>query len=295
MATSITDIKYLAFKGCGVCGEGYLGSLEVLEQNGIPRQLKGVAGVSAGSITAGLISLGYTSSELNAIMAATDLKDFCDKWNPIGLLRSYGLYKGNYFLNWIKDKIEKKTGNPNSTFADFNRLGLIPLSGIACSSDDGIPCKFSLETTPHTVVAEFIRASMSIPEFFEEFIFTTGEYKGKPFIDGGTMENYPITMFDESCKCSNDSVLGLFPYDVNVRKEYKPIGKWQPLKKAARYFEMIMDAQDANDFSNPLIMERTIIIDTHGISATNFDITVEQKTILYNSGKTAVLNYLKKL
>lgn len=67
------DVEYLVFQGGGGKGVAYLGALEALEELGIlpfnsqnsNSNLKGIAGTSAGAITALLIAMGYTTKEID--------------------------------------------------------------------------------------------------------------------------------------------------------------------------------------------------------------------------------------
>lgn len=67
------DIEYLVFQGGGGKGVAYAGVLKALEEKGVlpftpgaPKEIKGIAGTSAGAITALLLSMGYTSDEIDA-------------------------------------------------------------------------------------------------------------------------------------------------------------------------------------------------------------------------------------
>ncbi|QCO54680.1 hypothetical protein EOK75_02015 [Pseudorhodobacter turbinis] len=75
-----THIKYIAIQGAAGKGAAYIGALQALETLGILAfdtnekasrnfsQLKGIAGTSAGSITAVMLSLGYTAAETNEMV-----------------------------------------------------------------------------------------------------------------------------------------------------------------------------------------------------------------------------------
>ncbi len=68
----------LVFKGGGPKGIAYLGVQASLENHNLLRDLKRVAGTSAGAINAMLLALGYSSSEVRHELTAVDLKDFLD-------------------------------------------------------------------------------------------------------------------------------------------------------------------------------------------------------------------------
>lgn len=280
----LSKVEYLSLKGGGVCGQAYLGAAKALTTLGIYQRLKGVAGCSAGAITAMSIALKYTAAELYDIWTKVDYKSFKDGFNPLREIGNGGIYKGEVLFDFIKLQVKNKTGNELSTFADFKRLGCLNLVVYACDHDTATLVKFSAELTPNTIVAEAVSASAAIPEFYHRRELTAGEFKGHRFIDAGTMYNYPIDAFED-----NGNVLGLFLYDVNYKKVYDPIPKGEPVKRIERTFEMFSLGQDTVILNSQSIMKKTIIIDTHGISATNFDITPAESNRLITSGELAIL------
>ena len=72
---------HLVFQGGGVRGIAYIGALkELINSKALDLlQVKHVAGTSAGAITALLLSLGYTVSEIDKEMQALDFMSFLDK------------------------------------------------------------------------------------------------------------------------------------------------------------------------------------------------------------------------
>src|SRR5215218_10897337 len=93
----------LVFEGGGVKGIGLAGAFAALEQRGF--RPKGVAGTSAGAITAALVGAGYSSAELDEILLDVPFADFKDEgWEDrlpligraIGILRDRGIYEGKF-------------------------------------------------------------------------------------------------------------------------------------------------------------------------------------------------------
>ncbi|OGN72108.1 MAG: hypothetical protein A3G30_02025 [Chlamydiae bacterium RIFCSPLOWO2_12_FULL_49_12] len=68
----------LVFQGGGAKGIAYVGAQYYLERHRLLREVRRVAGTSAGAIHAMLVALGYSASELKEILGKTDLKDFLD-------------------------------------------------------------------------------------------------------------------------------------------------------------------------------------------------------------------------
>jgi len=178
-------IKNLVFKGGGVLGIAYAGVIDALEEKKVLQHVERVAGTSAGAIIAAFISLKYTSTDILKVVATTDFKSFEDGWNPLRLSTKYGLYKGDAFLSWMKKCIAYKGLSENATFADFEKADMLGLHVFAADLNEHILKEFSATKTPHTIVAEAIRASISIPLFFEAWTFSNNIPDNHIYADGG--------------------------------------------------------------------------------------------------------------
>lgn len=283
-------IENLVFEGGGVRGIAYAGALQVLENNGMLQSIERVAGTSAGAITAALVSLNYKAEDITKVVQNTNFKDFEDHWNPLAIPTHYGLYKGDFLLSFIKSFIKNKGVNPNATFEDFKKEGCKDLKVFSSDLNMQIAREFSFEKTPNTIVAEAVRASMSIPLFFRAWTFTNNIPNNHIYVDGGLTYNFPITAFDTNEM--NPKTLGLHfgnsqPQDNNNLK-YDEL-----ITYVKTVFNMLLSSQIIDFKHNPSEKERTIMIDDLGISATKFDLTEAEKTSLYNSGKSAVHSFIK--
>jgi len=280
------NIENLVFKGGGVLGIAYAGALQVLENHNLLDNIKGVAGTSAGYIVATLVSLKYTAPKIKEIVAATNFKKFEDHFNPLRIVTKYGLYEGDYFLNWLKGIIKEKTGDENITFAALAAAGYRDLHVFSTDLNTKNIREFSKTHTPNVVVAEAVRASMSIPFFFEAWKFTDNNPDDHLYVDGGTVYNYPITAFTPI-----ENTLGFFLY--SKREQATDLGYNSIIHYVKDLFETLMNAQNI-DFNKDSIENKvTVKIDDLGISAIDFDITDAQETALYNSGFNATEAYLK--
>ena len=89
------EIKYLAFEGGGGKGFAYVGALEELEERKILEftdapggfhklkpKIRGIAGASAGAITALLVSCGFNSTRIREWMKKTRFEGFFDPPDP---------------------------------------------------------------------------------------------------------------------------------------------------------------------------------------------------------------------
>ncbi len=71
-------ITNLVFQGGSVKGIAYVGALEVLEETLDMKQIKRVAGTSAGSITAALLAVGCNTAQIRELLLEFDFKEILD-------------------------------------------------------------------------------------------------------------------------------------------------------------------------------------------------------------------------
>jgi NTE family protein len=318
MPTHDYPYKNLVFEGGGVKGVAYGGVFEVLEQRQITPQIESVAGTSAGAITATMMSLNYSAAEFLKIMTTLDFKKFedgCDLIGPIRLIRHFGWFKGNYFLNLMESYIAEKTGdgqklgdgrNGRATFRDlvekyadrhFKRLYVF-----GTNLTQQAVQKFSYETTPDVAVADAVRISMSIPFFFEARYF---EQNGSndAYCDGGVLNNYPIDTFDEQHtevdpdsghqmlhRTPNRETLGF--HFVDPSQAASPINSLRSFTGGV--IDALLDIQDILLKTNPGDERRSVFINDLGVKFTDFELSDQTKQALIEQGRKATVEYLDK-
>jgi NTE family protein len=289
----MSTITNLVFEGGGVKGIAYAGALQVLEGQGILQQLQGVAGTSAGAITACLLSLRFSAGEVHQMVSSMDFSSFADHENIIDKYKYYGMHPGEAFLDWLKSAIQQKGLSPDLTFQDLKDKGLLDLRVYACDINARKLQEFSLRETPTVKVAEAVRASMSIPLYFNAWQFPDHNPNAHLFVDGGMVYNYPIFAFDEGGD-ANMSVLGFRLEDIHAVRKPADFGFGSWISYVKNTFETLLDSQTMISHRDPDEITRTVTIDDLGIPATDFDITAEQKTALFNAGVTATEVWVKK-
>lgn len=275
----------LVFKGGGVLGMAYAGALEVLEKENILSNLKGVAGTSAGAITALALCIGYDYKDMKLLMQSTDFKKFQDETNYLKIIHDYGLYKGNFLLTWIKEIIRVKNIDAELTFKDLHEMDTYDLKVFATNINTTNFQEFSFEKTPDVKIAEAVRASMSIPFFFNAWQFPGGEFDNHIFIDGGVLNNYPLGAFDDL-----DNTLGLY---INTEDKDDDLKFNEITKFIKRLFKAVVKGQDMEVFRSQKIKDQTIFLDNLQIATTHFEITDAEKNDLYEAAKESVTNFLE--
>ena len=331
----MNEFRNLVFEGGGVKGIAYGGALEELNTLNILPKINRVAGTSAGAINALLLAIGYEVSEVSRIVAETNFADFEDtpypkKWqlrrwylNIKKTLRVYGWHKGDEFTVWLVDKIERKSIDPNITFAQFNELvkadqaagspkGLMELYVFGTNLSQKTVIAYSHKKTPNTKIKDAIRISMSIPMYFEAK-FNEG---GDVLVDGGVTYNYPINIFDNVEYLENQANGEEFDYDIapgfifnhetlGFRLDssatidsiqngtgYTPATIDGFKSYAGEILGLLMEAANrrhihGNDW------ERTVFIDTLDVGTTQFDISQERIDALMEEGRKGVRKHFE--
>lgn len=325
--------KNLVFRGGGMKGTAYTGALEILDQKGLLKQIRRVAGSSAGAITATLVSFNLPYSETLKLIESLDFKQVPQlrstnresepEWLPKFLSREimkisgdfeavqrlmtkYGWYSSEYFNNWIRTVIAKHCdGNPDATFTDFQNFGHKDLYVVSANMSKLKVTVFSAETTPDFPVAQAVRMSMSIPLYFEVMRFNGEKFgEGDYYVDGGLLMNYPLHIFDQPRFRENNlwfenginwETLGFYLYtDADKVSETKKIENFKDFISHL-YESYNISLQIAEIDNNPIDQRRSVKINTLGISSTDFHLAkTDQKFInLVESGRSATKNYLE--
>ncbi len=205
-----TQFRNLVFEGGGMKGLAYLGAMQVLEEKGYLSDIKRVAGTSAGAINALIFALGYSVEEQRGIIESKNFKEFMDD-SPIAstniyrLVTDFGWNKGDGFLVWIDEKIEKKLGKKKATFKDLIDANRPELYVTGTNLSTGYVEFFSAESHSNMPIADALRITMAIPIYFSAVRFfkdkdctvKSSNNKGcHVYVDGGVILNYPIKIFD---------------------------------------------------------------------------------------------------
>lgn len=274
--------KNLVFEGGGVLGIAYAGAIKVLEEREILNNIENVAGTSAGSIVATLVAMKFNAAEIKEIINYTNFKSFQDFFNPFRLFQSYGIFKGKTIINWLEGIIAKKGLKKDSTFKDFREAGFLNLCIFATDLNEKNIKKFSFETTPNVILVEAIRASISIPLYFEAYKFKNNNPDEHLYIDGGVVYNYPLTTFDIN-GISNFETIG-FHLDTLNKTDIEILTYNHPFKYISRLLSTSLKAQNVLLNNSTDDLKRTVKIDDFDISVTDFNISDQNKEKLYQSG-----------
>lgn len=199
------NLKYTClFGGGAIRGVAYIGAIKAFEELGIMSDT--FAGSSVGSVFAALLAIGYTSEELKHVFSKVNFELFRDIAIGIGPL--FALSKGEVFLEWLRELIEKKFygdkykkgENRAVTFKDIDKNLIIITTNLS-----NFECKeFSKFETPDYEIASAIRISSCMPGLMKPI-----EYNKTLLVDGDLQKSWPMWKLSNNLMSSHERILEL--------------------------------------------------------------------------------------
>ncbi|MFP3387817.1 patatin-like phospholipase family protein [Brevibacillus sp. SIMBA_040] len=283
------------FEGGGVKGIAFIGALQVMEEHGYTWEK--LAGTSAGSIVAALLSAGYTSQELKPIYEELDYLYFLQRSGmgrmpvvgPIyELVVREGVYRADRIELFVEDLLRRKGIR---TFGDLpiGKLRIvasdISVGKMLVMPDDLVRYDLDPEDFP---IARAVRMSSSIPFFFQPALLK------KPgqthyIVDGALLSNYPVWLFDVEGTPRWPTIGFRLQDDQGKRKEDRIKGLFS---FTSSLLSTMLDAHDRLYVEKAKAV-RTIFINTLGVRTTQFQLPPEMKLQLFASGESAARVFLE--
>ncbi len=304
----------LVLEGGGVKGIALVGAITVLMERGY--EFKRVAGTSAGAIVGALVAAGATKDELISTMSSLDYRKFQDghPWDHLAvgkmveLLSEHGIYHGEYLKKWLGEQLARYDVR---TFADLpyvdaDRPTADPARAfrlVVNASDITSGClrqlpwdyrdHYELEPESQAVV-DAVRCSMSIPFFYQPVVLKDGDGQDHWIVDGGMLSNFPIDLFDappgEEPRWPTFGIkLSTRPSAVQQAVANRVHGT---VSMSLAMLNTLTGFYDRMHVEDPSVVARTIFIDTADIEATDFDLTDEQRDLLFTNGQKAARKFL---
>jgi NTE family protein len=307
------DYEYLVFSGGAIKGISFVGALLELEKRGILHdtngnlKIKGIAAVSAGSLLAVLLAIGYSVNEILGIMNNVKLKrifddDLSHLRHSLNFIQEWGICPGAYVQELLGELIKQKTGNEDYTLEDLlkdKNIKLVIVSTDMCTER-------SVYLYAGNPVAEFskipikkaVRCSLGVPFAFEPY-----KYNNCLLVDGGVLDNYPLHVFDGEYPgdpkarlnlCApNSKVLGLRIMTTNDQLDYQLVNR-QNFNHLYNYAYSFIDtflAENDRRMMTPSFWLRSIIIVTPAYSITKTSVTDEERNQLVQLGQKYVSEF----
>ena len=185
------DIEYIVLAGAGPNGLGQLGILDVLHDKQFfnMKTVKKIFGTSAGAILACTLALGINTKEMIEYiierpwnkMIKIDLESFLS-WNL-----NKGLISNELIREAIVPFFKAYDLDTEMTLLDAYNLTGIELNLMTVELATFTDLTLNYSTFPDLPILKAVCMSSACPP-----IFTPVEYKGKYYVDGGLLNNYPL-------------------------------------------------------------------------------------------------------
>lgn len=309
----------LVLEGGGVLGIGHVGALSVLERAGysFPR----VAGTSVGSIVGALVAAGMRAERITEIMTTLDYRRFADRSLldrvPLGgpllsLLKDDGVFEGDHLREWLGNLLVDECGV--ETFGDLavddpaaslppERCFRLVVTATDVTRGELVyfpwdyERAYGLEPGRQRVV-DAVRASMSIPFFYEPVTLTASDGSASTLVDGGVLSNFPIDVFDRTdgrpprWPTFGVKLIPVLPLDAARLLPIAGLFKHGPVKLAADLAMTAIVGRDQARLAQPWVRARTMQVDTAGVSPVDFGISRTQVATLFANGQAAATRFL---
>jgi NTE family protein len=306
----------LVLEGGGVKGIALVGAYSVLHEAGY--RIHRVAGTSAGAIVGALIAAGMPADALVQVMREVDYGRFEDKGflehlglvgTGLSLLFEKGIYEGEYLRHWLDGLLtdlgrrsfaDLRVDDPGSSLPPERAYRLVVItSDISRGRLVRLPWDYHLygRNPGDELVADAVRASMSLPFFYEPVRFQGRDEYGQPtlsyMVDGGMLSNFPVEVFDRTDgKRPRWPTFGL---KLSARPDAPRAEKFDihdTFGLARAMVGTMMNFHDQMHIDDPSVVARTIFIDTLGVRATDFDLDEATQRALFENGRQAATKFL---
>ena len=280
------NIKYTClFGGGAIRGAAYAGAVKALEElNIIPEN---IGGSSVGSIVAALIAVGYNADDIKEIFLDVNFDLFRDF--QFGLGPKFALSKGEVFLEWIRDLIEKKFYGDNYekgknkavTFSELEKNLYIITTDLS-----NFECKeFSKFETPDFEIATAVRISCSMPGLMKPL-----EYNNTLLVDGDLQKSVPMWRLSKNLVSDDERILEFRlegDYEGSDRNALDYVNTiYSCITSIATSF--IVDCYGKKDKYD------YIVINTGDVIVVDFNYPREKREDLVRSGYTQTMEYFTK-
>lgn len=279
------SLKYTClFGGGAIRGVSYIGAIKALEELGIsPDRL---AGSSVGSIIAAFLAVGYTAEELKDVFLKVNFDLFKDISIGIGPL--FALSKGEVFLEWVRELIEKKFygdkyqkgANRAVTFKDITKNLVIITTDLS-----NFECKeFSKFETPDYEIASAVRISCCMPGLMKPI-----EYNKTLLVDGDLQKSWPMWKLSGNLLTDEERILefrleGYYEKNDISGIDYANAVYSCMTAMSTAFITNIYAKKDKFDY---------IVLNTGDIVVVDFNISEAKRVELIDSGYNQTISYFK--
>ena len=270
------------FGGGAIRGAAHVGVIKALQELGV--QIETIAGSSVGSIVAALYALGYTSDELAEIFLNVNFELFRDI--SFGFKTKFALSKGEVFLDWIRELIEKKYYGEDYSKGNVKPVKFKDISKnlvIITTKMNEFSCKeFSTFETPDFEIAMAVRISCCMPGLMRAVTVDNDL-----LVDGDLMKGKPMWYLSKNLKNSQNRILEIRLEGVFTGSDESPIEYVNGMYTCMTFSE--------TDFIKHIYGNRDnfdyLTINTGNVVVVDFNYPKEKREEIVNNGYRQTLEY----
>ena len=306
----------LVLEGGGVKGIGLVGAFSTLVDHDYT--FHRIAGTSAGAIVGALIAAGMPPEDLQRVMRSVDYGHFQDEGfvdhlglvgKGISILFEKGIYEGRYLVEWLDGILmdlgartfgDLRIEDPNSSLPSERAYKLVIMtSDVTRGRLVRLPWdypRYGLDADEQ-LVADAVRASMSIPFFYEPQRFYGRDEQGERvrsfMVDGGMLSNFPIEVFDRTD--GKPPRWPTFGIKLSAKPSVPQLQRFEvngALGLAKAMVGTMTNFHDQMHIDDPSVLARTMFVDTQHVKATDFDIDEPSQDMLFTNGERGAGKFL---
>jgi len=266
-------------------GIAHIGVLEVFQERGHLRCVREYIGISAGAFISFCICIGYTLSELRALITVFNFSQL-QNFEPeiiFEFIESYGIDNGANLEKLLGILLRAKGLSAEITFQEFTEkfpgkpaLRIFATEISRCSLKE-----FSQKKTPGVSLKFAVRASTSIPLVF----IPVEDLSGSVFVDGGIITSSPFNILSDEEKAET---IGITFY----KNKSNPVKITNILEYFKQLYESAYYHQKERVYRK--WSHRIIIVRPLDFSPMNFNATSEEKEILMDLGRRSAEEFCRE-
>lgn len=313
----------LVLSGGGVKGVGLVGAVVAIMDAGY--SVKRVSGVSAGSLVGSILAAAsngdqLSTAEIKELALTLPYQKFRDA-GPIGhvpilgqtwgLVRDNGIYRGDFAHDWVRSQLKNlgvttfgDLALPDKQIREERRYRLaVTVTDITTGQLVRLPWDYRRVyglDPDEQLVADAVRASMSIPFYFRPVMLTSADGLTSTLVDGGVLSNFPIDSFDRlDGKPPRWPTFGVtvLPNLPEGNDQVIPgVGALRLLGPPSVLLEQLITTmfvgRDQTYLNQPWVSARAIRVDSTAVNFLDFGISRRDAEALYHKGYAAGQEFL---
>jgi len=271
----------LVLSGGSVNGIIMFGSIQYLIDKNLLSNIKTYIGTSIGSIICYCLSIGYTPTEMVALVCTNYIFEHMKKFNFLKLIKGEGATSFKHIDDLLHKITIEKVGKRLTLKDVFDMFGKT-LVFVTYNLTQNKAEYLSYLTYPNLDCLDAIRMSSNMPFIFEEF-----EYNGNMYTDGCICNNFPIDIAKDFGK----NTIGIYIIDDVSKFSHS-------MKKPIDFIYKLFYVQYEEVIKNKLnkVLENTLIIPVKPSEKMFFDfnLTLNDKLEMFSYGYSQIKEKLEK-